>query len=308
MKNFFKVFIVLLLIKTFTPSLIMAEGERDSSGINKKRFIPMMTTIGVAYTATWVGLNELWYKNSPRSSFHFFNDDFEWLQMDKFGHATTSFQESRLGVDLLKWSGVKEKKAIIYGSLTGFLLQAPIEIFDGLSSEYGASPGDLTANASGSLLVMSQYLLWKELRIHMKYSFHQTNFSHIRQGIPDSSDKYVLGSNLMEQLLKDYNGQTYWFCGNIYSFMKKESRFPKWLNLAVGYGVENMVFADTKKDISYGYKPYRQFYLSVDIDLQKIKTKSAFLRRVFYAVNLVHLPAPALEFNEHGLKFHPIYF
>jgi hypothetical protein len=304
MKNLFKAVIVFLLVRVFTtPCLIKAaEGDKmDSVGMNKKRFIPLMTTIGIAYTSTWVGLNELWYKNYPRSSFHFFNDNSEWLHMDKFGHATTAFQESRLGVDLLKWSGVKEKKAIIYGSLTGFILQAPIEFFDGLSAEYGASPGDLTANATGSLLVMSQYLLWNELRIHMKYSFHQTHFPHLR---PDGE----LGSNVTEELLKDYNGQTYWFCGNIYSFMKKESRFPKWLNLALGYGVENMVYADTKKNIANNYRPYRQVYFSLDVDLQKIKTKSAFLRKVFYAINMVHLPAPALEFNEHGLKFHPIYF
>ncbi len=274
--------------------------QKDSSTIIKKRFIPMMATVGVAYTATWIGLNELWYKNYPRTSFHFFNDNNQWMQMDKAGHAMTAFQESRLGVDLLKWSGVPEKKAIIYGSLTGIILQTPIEIFDGLSVEYGASWGDLAANTTGSLLVMGQYLLWKELRIHMKYSFHQTVYASIR---PDA-----LGGNLSEQLLKDYNGQTYWLCANLSSFMKKETSFPKWLNLALGYGAQDFIYAERQDNLMAGFDPYRQYYLSVDLDLTKIKTKSGFLKKVFYTLNMVHLPAPAIEFNKHGVKFHPLYF
>ena len=38
-----------------------------------------------------VGFNELWYKNYPKSNFHFVNDNSSWLQMDKFGHAATSY-------------------------------------------------------------------------------------------------------------------------------------------------------------------------------------------------------------------------
>lgn len=295
-----KVLLLLWLIKLLTSGIALAQNDSVSAGINKKRFVPMMICVGAAYTATWIGLNELWYKDYPRSSFHFFNDNQEWLQVDKFGHAMTAFQESRLGVDLLKWSGVPEKKAIIYGSLTGFILQTPVEVFDGFSAEYGASAGDLAANTAGSLLVMSQLLLWRELRIHMKYSFHQTDYPKIRPNI--------LGKSLSDQLLKDYNGQTYWFCANISSFMKKESKFPKWLNLAIGYGGHDMVYAEPADNSANGYRQYRQYYLSVDLDMTRIKTRSSFLKKLFYAVNLIHLPAPAVEFSNRGVKFHPIYF
>src|SRR6476620_6964690 len=40
----------------------------------------------LAGTALFV-LNELWYADYPRSDFHFVNDNAEWLQMDKAGHA-----------------------------------------------------------------------------------------------------------------------------------------------------------------------------------------------------------------------------
>ncbi|HVD98354.1 MAG TPA: DUF2279 domain-containing protein [Cytophagaceae bacterium] len=300
MKFLSKILLMLLISLSLVRSSFAQTDSVAATSLNKKRFVPMMVTVGAVYTATWVGLDALWYKNNPRTPFHFFNDDSEWLQLDKFGHATTSFQESRLGVDLLKWSGVPKKKAIIYGSLTGFILQFPIEVFDGFSAAYGASVGDLTANATGTLMVMSQHLLWDELRIHMKYSFHQTGYAHLRPN--------TLGDHLSEQLLKDYNGQTYWFCGNISSFMKKENRFPKWINLALGYGIQDMVYAQKSDNIASGFHPYRQYYLSIDVDLTRIKTKSAFLKKVFYAVNLLHLPAPALQYDKHGIKFHPIYF
>ena len=300
MKIILKVYFLFVLLFVIKPFGLVAQKDSLRSGINKKRFIPLIATVGLVYGTSWIGLNELWYKNYPRSSFHFFNDNHEWLQIDKLGHAQTAFQESRLGVDLLKWSGLSERKAIVYGSLTGIIFQTPIEIFDGYSAEYGASVGDLVANTFGSALVMSQYLAWKELRIYMKYSFHQTRFAHLRPN--------TLGDGLAQELLKDYNGQTYWLCGNVSSFLKKESKFPKWFNIALGYGGQEMVYAENVDNKLNGYNQYRQYYLSIDLDLTKIKTRSAFLRKVFYAANMIHMPAPALEFNKKGLKFHPLYF
>ena len=38
----------------------------------------------------------------PKSKFHFINDNREWLQMDKFGHAMTSYYTGYLGVKAYK--------------------------------------------------------------------------------------------------------------------------------------------------------------------------------------------------------------
>jgi hypothetical protein len=292
--------VLFLCILVLQQTHIFAQSADTTSGIIKKRFVPMVTIVGVGYTGAMIGLNELWYKNEPRTSFHFFNDNNQWMQMDKVGHAMTAFHESRLAVDLLKWSGVPEKKAIWYGSMAGIIFQAPIELFDGYSAAYGASVGDLAANTAGSLMVLGQHLLWKEIRIQMKVSFHQTRFAPMRPN--------VLGKNLMQQMLKDYNGQTYWLSGNISSFLKKETRFPKWLNIAVGYSAENMVYALREDNIQNGFTPYRQYFLSVDADLQRIKTRSKVLKKVFYVLDMIHLPAPALEINKDGVRLHPIYF
>src|SRR5690606_26751805 len=126
--------------------------------------------------------------------------------------------------------GVPDKKAILYGGLTGIILQTPIEIFDGFQADYGASVGDAIANTVGSAAVVAQELAWREVRIMPKFSFQTTRYAAERPN--------VLGHTLAEQALKDYNGQTYWLSVNVGDFLKEESKYPKWLSIAVGYGAQ----------------------------------------------------------------------
>jgi hypothetical protein len=55
------------------------------------------------------------------------------------------------------------------------------------------------------------------------------------------------------------------------------------------------------------YPRYRQCYLSLDIDLSRIKTKSKFIKTLARTFNFVKIPSPAVEFNTLGkVKFHPL--
>jgi hypothetical protein len=54
---------------------------------------------------------------------------------------------------------------------------------------------------------------------------------------------------------------------------------------------------------------YRQFYISPDIDLTKIKTKRTLVRLALVALNSFKFPAPSLEYNTKGnFEFHFIHF
>lgn len=288
-KKFF--FIILLL-----PSLLQAQ-LADSSQVNKKRLRGFVIGSSLAYSATLVGLHQLWYKDSRQQSFHFFNDNGEWKQVDKAGHFFSAFYFSYGTANALKWCNVPPKKSDILGAITGFAVLVPIEIFDGFSEAYGASPGDLIADAAGATFYLGQSLLWKEIRIHPKFSFHRTEYAPLR---PE-----VLGDGMPSEMFKDYNGQTYWLSVDMDKFM----RFPKWLNLAAGYGAEGMVYARDEQNIEAGYPPaYRQYYLSIDFDLTSIKTRSKFLKTLIFVANMIKLPAPTLEFSEKGTKFRPFYF
>lgn len=276
---------------------------KPSDSVNKKRQNSVFITETVLATGALIGLNELWYSDYSKSNFHFINDNSEWKQMDKVGHLYSSYHIGRFGAEALNWSGTSKKNQLIYGASLGFVFLTAVEVMDGFSEEWGASMGDVVANASGTALYVSQELIWKEQRIIPKFSFHTTQYANFR---PD-----LLGTSLPQQILKDYNGQTYWFSVNLHSF-SKTSKIPTWLNVALGYGAEGVIGEnDAKNTLIFPIKPqnYRQFYLSLDVDLTKINTKSHFLKTIFSVLNTVKIPAPTIEYSaQRGFKFHTFYF
>jgi hypothetical protein len=274
----------------FTPS--------DTLNIQRRNTV-VITEAALAGTSL-VALDQLWYADFDRSSFQTVNDFGDWYGMDKFGHIFSSYQIGRYGYELLEWSGVKEKDRLLYGATLGFTYLLAIEIMDGYSSEWGFSWGDIGANALGTALFVGQQLLWNEQRISMKFSFQSSGFSDLNPNL--------LGENFSESILKDYNGQTYWLSFNMKSFFK-DSFFPKWFNVALGYGAEGMLNGSFQDPDLPVQSPYRQFYFSLDLDLTKIKTSSGFLKTLFSIFNAIKIPSPTLEFTDNGtLKFHYFYF
>ncbi len=254
-----------------------------------------------AYSATLMALNQLWYKEQARTGFHFFNDNAQWKQVDKAGHLYTTYHISRLGTQSLRWAGLPPTQAAVLGGIAGLVFQTPIEVLDGFSAAYGASWGDVAANTAGAAMYVGQQLLWREQRIHPRFSFRPTALAELRPN--------MLGKRLPEQSLKDYNGQTYWLSFDVKPWLGAGNRFPGWLNVSLGYGAHNMVYATDAANRGQGFNSYRQYYLSFDVNFTRIPTRSRLLKSLFFVLNTVHVPAPALEFNrERGLVFHPLYF
>ena len=310
MLNIRTIYIFTLLLFISGKGNIVSAQDADSSGfntdtLNRKRLTLVTVTGAALYTGSITGLYSLWYKDYPQSSFHFFNDSQEWLQMDKCAHVTASYYIGLIGYNALRWSGVPETKAIWYGGMTGFVYLASIEIMDGFSAEWGASPMDLVANTLGTTLFISQQLAWHEQKFVMKYSFHTTTYAQYNPG--------QLGSTLLQNIVKDYNGQTYWISANISSLGLQHTRFPKWLNIAVGYGAEGMTggFSNPSEingvPVPYSER-YRQFYIAADIDLSRIPVKSKTLKLILNTIGFIKIPMPTVEFNKNGVRFHPLYF
>ncbi len=294
-------FLIFLLISTVIIAQDKTSFFQKSDTLNKKRRNSIYITEAAGAGIALIGLNQLWYADYPRSKFHLYNDNDTWLQIDKFGHSYSSDLIGKVGMDVLDWAGESKKNQLLYGATLGFVFLTTIEVLDGFSEEWGFSMGDVLANAMGTGLLIGQELLWNEQRIQYKFSFHTTSYPLY--------DPEKLGKNTLQQIIKDYNGQTYWLSVNLWSFFK-ESKIPKWLNIAVGYGAEGL---PELKAVPYSapqyYETYRQFFTSVDVDLTKIKTKSPFLKTVFNVFNYVKIPAPTIEYNtKDKLKFHWIYF
>lgn len=273
--------------------------------LNKKKLY-LFSGISVAtYTGTMLSLNQLWYKNYAHSSFHFFDDSGEWLQMDKLGHSFSSYYLSSILTKGFEWSKINHSKAVIIGSGISFLAMSSIEIFDGYSSKWGASLTDVTANFGGSLLYASQELIWQKQICRLKFSYHSTEWRNYR---PDA-----LGSNVFESIIKDYNGQTYWLSFNLKD-LTGIKKLPSWLNFAFGYSGEAMIEGiDHSKDqeifpSNFTYTRYRQYYFSLDADLSKIKTNNKILKTIFKTVNCIKIPFPAIVLEQKRFGVKGIYF
>lgn len=295
------------------PKLTVGLKEQTTSSPNKNRVL-LISAINIAgYGGSLIALNQAWYANYPRSSFHFFNDNAEWLQMDKIGHGWTAYNTGKLSTAMWQWAGLSHKKAVLLGGLSGAGYLTAIEILDGFSSQWGFSWGDMTANVVGSGLFISQELLWQEQRIQYKFSFHRNSYN---DAMLDKRADDLFGKSWYERMLKDYNAQTYWFSANIKSFFK-QSNLPAWLNVAVGYGADGMFggfdnkWNDTQGNpiTRYDIQRKRQFYLAPDIDFTKIKTNKKWLKTVFTFLNAFKCPAPALMLDSKGkFKIYAVYF
>ncbi len=313
-------------------SIQSAFGQKDTLGfwdnpdsLHKGRFWTAAGTGLVVYTGAIIGLNHLWYEDYPRTSFHLFNDGAEWQQMDKAGHMFTTYFESDWVYHVARWTGMNRKSSIWTGAAVAVGLQTTFEVLDGFSSKWGFSVYDCAFNVAGAGFWAFQQATWDEQRIQLKVSStYQTYPEEILTGTPSGTTTIrertddLFGTNFLQTFLKDYNAQTIWASVNIHSFLHEESRFPKWLNIAVGYSAENMfggfeneweLDENTFHTDDARYPRYRQFILSPDIDLTKIKTKSKPLKVLFGMANIFKIPAPALVVNgKGGVKWDWLYY
>lgn len=280
--------------------------------INRRVKIIAATNI-IGYGAAMGALYSTWYKDYPQTNFHVFNDIPEWKGIDKIGHAFSAYAESKASMELWRWTGISRKKQVWIGGMSGAFYQTVIEVLDAYSAEWGWSWGDIAANFAGSGMFVAQELAWDEQRIQFRFSFHRKSYND--PTLNERSNK-IFGSSTAERFLKDYNGQTYWLSTNVHSFFP-QSKWPKWLNIAVGTGAEGLFGAndnigkDDAGNITFnrpGIKRYRQWYIGPDIDLTKIKTNKKGLKLAFRLLNIVKIPMPALEFSNGSFKVKAIAF
>ncbi|MBJ6143348.1 DUF2279 domain-containing protein [Hymenobacter sp. BT559] len=274
------------------------------TGIHQGRFIGVVAGTAIVYALTTYFLGKTWY--TKRVPFHSFNDNGEWLQMDKIGHATTSYAISRGEYELFRWSGVNERAAVLTGGLIALLYQTTIEVFDGRSEGWGFSKGDMAANLTGVALFMGQQYGFGEQKASLRYGWRQSIYPAYRPNL--------LGHHAGNQMLKDYNGQQYWLSFNMASVLPVGPSFPRWLNLDLGYSASGMTgghanppyFDAAGNEVKF--RRYRQFYLSPDITLAQLPgLRTSGAQPLISAGQFFKIPAPSLEYNPvHGLRVHPL--
>ncbi len=305
------------------PGTILLDSSSNKNGFwraspqfNKAKFYGLTGGALGIYSGITIALSTTWYSEFDQSSFHFYNDNGEWLQMDKFGHSWTTYAEARYGMHLYEWTGLSQRKAAWLGVAWAMTAQLTIEVLDGFSAKWGASPGDLLANTSGAALLLAQEYAWQEQRFLLKFSSGRVDYSMYDPSIQERANN-LFGATNRERILKDYNGQSYWLSFKPARVLGRTSRMPNWLTLSLGYGAEGILGgfenewenAEGEIIVRNDIPRTRRYFLSLDIDFSQIETRNVFLRTLFDAVNILKVPAPSLEINSRGdLKFHPLYW
>jgi hypothetical protein len=289
------------------PTNTRLESQEDSLKSTNHKVTALYIAEGTAYLGAMTGLYMYKYINQlqPHYRIKYIQNDWR-VGMDGTHHILATYYIARLGYDVQHWAGLNEKRAVWISGLTGLACLTSQEIMDGFATDWSSSLNDEVTNVLGSALFISQQLAWHEQRIVPKWSYHSTSFPSYR---PE-----LLGDNFAERMIKDYNGQTFWLSANLNSFAAKDSRIPKWLNLSVGIGAtgltgpEIIVDPGTRGDIIPDFTRQHLFYIAPDIDLTRIRTRSATLKWIFEAIGFLKIPMPALEISGQGVKFHPLFF
>lgn len=302
---------------------------QPARSFQKDRFWATAGTGAAVYTGLSVALWKAWYQDYPLTDFHFFNDLGEWNDIDKSGHLFSAYTGCTYSFRGARWTGMSRRQAMWASAGIGMGIMLTFETMDGFSQEWGFSLGDLGFNTAGVGLFIGQEMLWKEQRIVMKLSGHRPDYPtaplHSADGNAltslDQRAAELYGTSPFHVLLKDYNAITVWSSFNLRSFLRNQpsSRFPAWLNLAVGYGAENLYGGDdniweTENGATFSVDPqryprYRQFFLSPDIDWTKVPTRHKWLKFTLGLFNWLKLPAPAFELNTLGkTKFHYLHW
>lgn len=252
---------------------------------NKKRNL-VVTANSLIYGTGIVAAQNLWYKNFPKSPFHFFNDTPEWGGMDKIGHATTTYWLSKAHYETFRWAGFSDVNATILAASTSFTELLGLELLDAYNQNWGFSLADLAANAVGSFSFLLQQKLFKEQKVFIKFSYLNSPYARYRP--------QVLGKSLPEKVLKDYNGQVYWLCSSPFDWFQKDNKLS-FLQVAIGYSIDGYIFGRPQESVFNGLNiiPKKQVALSLAVNWSKLALQEKWKKRLFW-LNAIKLPSPSV--------------
>lgn len=332
----------LSLLLLLAPAYLRAQQPpflslQPADSLHKARLWAGVGSATALYGAALVVLHRNWAADNSSGRFHTVDDLGDWNQMDKMGHWFLAYTESRWLYAGARWAGVRQPRAAWTGFAGGQLIMTTLEVFDGYSTPGGFSWSDMGFNLLGSGLFLAQQAGWREQRISMKVSAWPKTYpaAPIYPVSPAGSDgsttlqaraDAIYGTGPLSLFLKNYNANTVWLSLNPRSFFPGRAAWlPRWLNLAVGMGADNLFAGrgyawqgnlnctgpdcDVYQLDPAAYPRTRQFYLSFDADLTRLGLRNRFLRLLAGALNIIKIPAPALELTDRGkLRFHPLYF
>lgn len=252
----------------------------------KVNYIKFGAVTGATIGAFWWLHNyqkNAWW-SGQRGEFHFQNDWNYAMSMDKLGHLFDGAFIQALYRGAFEWAGFSPTASVWIGAAFSVAYMTDIEIEDGFATDWGFSPGDQIFNVLGALYPVGQYY-WKPLRsFNFKWSYYP--FQDITSGTKNGA------------FLDDYNGQTIWLSMNVHDALSKGAKkvWPDYLNLVMGYGVNDYTHIDTR---------YADYYIGLDLNWERIiPGNSKFMLWFKNVINHFRFfPLPVLKINKDGVTY-----
>ncbi len=235
------------------------------------------TVLGIALYENY---NDFW-KNSEKTAFHISSDPPYALHSDKLGHAYYSAVCADITALCYREAGVNRFTAAWLGFGSSLLAQTLVEIGDGVHGHedyYGFSPGDEVADILGSALPVAK-----------EYVPYIRRFDYKIGVWP--SQAYKQGA--FRGLLDDNESQFFWLSMDVHDYFP--SWYPAWLNLSVGYGVENLPSSAFLPD-RYGLTPKSLGFIGFDLNLKNLPIKGKTWDIIAEILSHYRIPFPALQF------------
>lgn len=225
--------------------------------------------------------------------------------MDKLMHAYLTHKYFYVNYRIYKWAGYSKKKAIGLSTAGALILSTTKEWIDGHIDIGGFSLYDIGFNISGISLTALQEIYFNKQIFKLKYSYQNTIYPTYNSG--------DLGVSQFSKMYRDYNGITFWLSAPLSLNNASRSTWKKVVGIALGYGVDGLLSAETNTSIEYQNRlepitRSNEFYFAPDIHFEMIPTNNFWLKKLFYLLDHFKFPTPTLQFGTQGLRFHPIYF
>ena len=218
------------------------------------------------------------YKYKPHA-FRFGNDG--WFEnyslgVDKCGHFYTSYLYFRTFYDLMRWADYSESTAL----WTAFAVPAAhaisVELCDGFS-RYSFSSNDLIANFSGIAYAYAQTKVPYLQNFNIKWSYYVTTAAD--------------GPSADHGFAADYTGHTYWLSVNMKGVLPEKfaAWWPKYLNVAVGYGASNVSYGEHAANARH------KFVIALDYNLGALPIVDDTWALLARFADKFHYPAPGIK-------------
>lgn len=235
-------------------------------------------TIGVSvHSALAIVLEYRWWWRGNYHPFRFevegFLNDYS-LGVDKVGHFFTSYFYFNALYRTMRWGGYDESAATWASVVVPVLYATSLEIGDGFSI-YQFGPDDLVANflGIGYGVLQLKYPILRDF--NFKWSYYPAG-------------KYA--ASLDHPLSNDYDGHIYWLSFRMHNLLPESmSRYwPKFLNLAIGYGAKNSSLESTGP-------MKRKYAIALDYNLTELPLTGETWETVKNIFDLLHFPAPGVR-------------